>query len=546
VVCPLFVAGLKPFLRVRANALRLFLCAGFVALFAWYITLFYLPGQGFTYFIQFGEKLHGRYLPEVKAVNHYEMPNSTGYDSQWYAQIAVRPHLKDPALTKAVDSLPYRARRILFLWTAWLLGGGHPARVMEVYALQNVACWLLLSVLLLRWFPPVTWGNCGRWAAVLLSFGLIFSVKAALLDGPSLLVIAIGMALVETRHPWLAAATLGISGLGKDTSILCGAGMGLPASRSTAAWASWLARSALVLLPLAAWMYCLRLWLGRGDDIGARNFGAPFAGLTEKLQQSLSLLIAGGGPGVVAKFDLLVMAGLLAQFFFFVFRRRPDDPWWRIGACYAGLMVFLGDAVWENYPSAAARVLLPMTLAFNVSVPRRGWWVLLLAAGNLGVIASADIFKPPARESYIVEGPRSLRINPKDASVVEAIYGPRNWYPAERPRWSRLEFFRWSMGDGTVTIRNPQPFTIVAIVKFRLRAVDTREAIVTRAGNVLWRGMLEPAEVRRVTLGEIELPPGDTVLGFGSDRPAAYPGNGDIRRLTFSLRDLEIDLRRRL
>ena len=209
-------------------------------------------------------------------------------------------------------------------------------------------------------------------------------------------------------------------------------------------------------------------------------------------------------------------------------------------------MVFLGDAVWENYPSAAARVLLPMVLAFNISVPRRGWWALLLIVGNLGIFASADIFKPPGRESFVVEGTRSLRINPKDSSVVDVVYGPRNWYPSERPRWSSWEYFRWSKGDGTVTIRNPQPFTIVAVVKFRLRAADAREAIVTRAGKVLWRGMLKPAEVRRVTLGEIELPPGETVLAFGSDRPAMYPGNGDIRRLTFSLRDLEIDLRRRL
>ena len=342
-----------------------------LALFAWYITLFYLPGQGFSYFIQFGEKLHGKYLPEVKAVNHYEMPDSAGYDSQWYAQIAIRPHLKDPALAKAVDSLPYRARRILFLWTAWLLGGGSPARVMNAYALQNVVCWFLLAALLLRWFPPVTWGNCARWAAVLLSFGLLFSVKGALLDGPSLLLVAVGMALVETEHPWLAAAVLGVSGLGKDTSILCGAGMRIPYSRNPGAWASWAARAALVLLPLGVWILVLRLWLGRGGDIGARNFGAPFAGLTEKLQQSISLLIAGGYPSVIAKFDLLVIAGLLAQFFFFAFRRRWHDPWWRIGACYAVLMVFLGDAVWENYPSAAARVLLPMVLAFNISVPRR-------------------------------------------------------------------------------------------------------------------------------------------------------------------------------
>jgi len=516
-------------------------CGIVLALFAWNAALFYLPGQGFTYLIQFGGLVHDRYLPEVRAVNHYEMANSAGYDSQWYAQIAVRPHLKDQALARAVDSLPYRARRILFLWTSWLLGGGDPARVMNAYALQNIVCWYLLAALLLKWFPPVNWGSCARWAAVLFSFGLIFSIKGALLDGPSLLLIAVGMALVETEHPWLGAAVLGVSGLGKDTSVLCGAGMKLPGSRTPRAWALWLGRAALVLLPLAAWMLCLRVWLGRGNDIGARNFAAPFAGLTEKLQQSVSRYIAEGYPSV-AKFDLLALAGLLAQFFFFSFRRRWTDPWWRIGACYAVLMVFLGDAVWENYPSAAARVLLPMTLAFNITVPRRGWWTVLLIVGNLGIFASADIFKPPGRESFVVEGPRALRINPRDGSVVEAIYGPRNWYTPEKSRW---EFWRWGMGEGTVTIRNPQPFAIVAVVKFRLRAVDERAAVVTRAGKVLWRGMLQPAEVRRVSLGEIELPQGDTVLVFSSDRAAAYPGNGDMRRLTFSLRDLEIDLRQR-
>lgn len=41
----------------------------------------------------------------------------------------------------------------------------------------------------------------------------------------------------------------------------------------------------------------------------------------------------------------------------------------------------------------------------------------------------------------------------------------------------------------------------------------------------------------------IELPPGDTVLLFRSDRPAATPTNGDKRRLAFSVRDLRIRLK---
>lgn len=522
--------------------MRWLFCGTVVAFFAWNATLFYLPGQGFTYLIQFGEKEHARYLPELRAVNHFEMAKSGGYDAQYYAQIAMQPHLSDPLLGKAIGGqLPYRARRILFCWTAWLLAGGHPILALNIYAFQNIACWFLLAGLLLRWFPPVNWGNCARWAGVLFSFGLIFSVKYSLVDGPSLLLIACGLALVESRRPWLGALVLGISGLGKETNILSAAGINLPERRNPQTWAAWLARMALVLLPLAAWMLCLRLWLGSGGGVGARNFGAPFAGLTNKLQDSISLLCAEGYPSV-AKFDLLVLAGLLAQFFFFAFRRRWEDPWWRVGASYAVLMVFLGDSVWELYPSAAARVLLPMTLAFNILVPRRGAWLMLLVVGNLGIFASADIFKPPGRESFAIEGPRELRINPKDGNAVGVIYGSHYWYPVERSRW---EYWRWSAGDGSVAIHNPQSFTLVAEVKFRLRAVDSRAAIVTCAGKVLWRDMLKGGEVRGVALPEIDLPPGDTVLVFGSDRPATYYGTNDIRRLSYSLRDLEVDLKSR-
>jgi hypothetical protein len=51
--------------------------------------------------------------------------------------------------------------------------------------------------------------------------------------------------------------------------------------------------------------------------------------------------------------------------------------------------------------------------------------------------------------------------------------------------------------------------------------------------------------VRRVSLHDIDLPPGDTVISFESDRRAAFPGNDDPRRLSYSLRDLEIDLKGR-
>ena len=113
VVCPLKVLGLKSFLQRWPDAPRWLACAAAVGIFTWNLTLFYLPGQGFTYMIQFGSMEHGRYLPELKAVNHHyrACEDRPGTTSQWYAQIAMRPHLGDPVLNKAVDGLKYRSRR---------------------------------------------------------------------------------------------------------------------------------------------------------------------------------------------------------------------------------------------------------------------------------------------------------------------------------------------------------------------------------------------------------------------------------------------------
>ena len=82
---------------------------------------------------------------------HYQSP---GYDGQFYAQLAVEPLLRNRRLDKALDTPPYRARRILFSWTAYVLGLGRPRWILKAYALQNIIAWLLLAWLLLRWFPP--------------------------------------------------------------------------------------------------------------------------------------------------------------------------------------------------------------------------------------------------------------------------------------------------------------------------------------------------------------------------------------------------------
>ena len=106
------MASLIPFYQRSASRALPLAYAATVALFVWICVQFYVPGKGFTYLVMFGGNMSERYIPALKAINYYQEPDSTGYDAQYYAQIAMRPWLSNRALGAAVDSLPYPARRI--------------------------------------------------------------------------------------------------------------------------------------------------------------------------------------------------------------------------------------------------------------------------------------------------------------------------------------------------------------------------------------------------------------------------------------------------
>lgn len=531
------MANPKPPFQRRHWPIALAYC-GAVALFLWICSQFYLPGKGFTYLVMFGTKVSERYLPELRALNHYEIEDSFGYDAQYYAQIAMRPQLRDPELGAAVDSMPYRARRILFCWTAYGLAFGNPARALHIYAVQNIACWLALAVLLLRWFPAVNWGNFFRWFGVLFSFGLCFSVRGSLVDGPSLLLIAAGVALAEAGRPWWSAALLGVAGLGKETNILAGAALAQPSEPGLRGWGRVVLRGAVILLPLTLWLLCLRGWLGNANDAGLRNFARPFVAYVEKWGSTLTQLQA-EGLGSVAQWSVLMLVALTAQALFFALRPRWRDPWWRVGAAYTVLMVFLGDAVWEGYPGAASRVLLPMALAFNVLVPRgRAWWLVLLL-GNLTVIFSSDTLKPPGSVSSRTTGSSALVVEPVSGKNVEAVFSDRDWFLPER---SRFDYWRWSRGSAEVVFRNPHPVALLADIYFEIKSGDERTVTVRAGDQVLWHGFSDRS-LRGSTVAGVRLEPGDTLWRFETDRAPRPPTPEEPRQLAFSLRNLEIRIR---
>jgi hypothetical protein len=534
-----FVASLIPFFQRNAPLAVKLAYAVAVGLFVWICVQFYLPGKGFTYLVMFGGKASEHYIPALKTISHYEEPDSMGYDAQYYAQIAMRPWLSNRALRAAMDSMPYRARRILFSWTAYGLALGDAERALHIYAVQNIVCWFLLAGLLMWWwFPPTNWGNFFRWFGVMFSFGLCFSVRGSLVDGPSLLLIAIGMRLAERGCSWWAAGLLGLAGLGKETNVIAGATFAPANPKDMAGWSRAIMQGLLVIAPLMIWMIVLKLWLGSGGDAGARNFDLPLVAYVNKWIETLAIFKT-DDAGSIGIWSVMMLVSLTVQCLFFVIRPRWSEAWWRAGIGYAVLLAVLGDAVWEGYPGAASRVLLPMTLAFNILVPRgRAWWIVLLL-GNLTVFFSSETLKPPGRESVRIEGPRALRIVESTGQTLDVIFSENEWYFSER---SRFDYWRWSRGSADVVLRNPHPFPVLVDVAFDLKSNDERKVIVRSGGaggSVLWSGETVHT-LRAVLLPMVKLPPGDTVWRFDTDKAAQFPSNGDPRKVSFSLRNMEI------
>jgi len=369
----------------RKAAILTLLRLGLVGVFLVSVAQYYRPGTGFTELIFLPENSHGWELPAVRETPHHHHPGGNAYDGQFYAQIAVDPLLRTPAIDKALDLPAYRARRILFSWTAFILGLGRPSWILQAYALQNVVCWLALAWWLSRRLPGDDVRALLVWAACLFTHGLLASVRMALIDGPSLLLIAASVSAAERGRTWVSATLVGLGGLGRETNLL--AAVGLP-------WSPRWTRSqvlrhlgwvALIALPSLIWLDYLRsiyrsLLLYRVD-----RMAAPLTAYLHRWPEVFGQLAAGGWASP-ARLSLLALIGLTVQAAYLAWRREWPSPWWRVGFAYVPLMLVIDRTVWEGYPGAATRVLLPMTLAFNLLLPSgKAFWPLWIA-GNLAVI----------------------------------------------------------------------------------------------------------------------------------------------------------------
>ncbi|MDO8539743.1 MAG: hypothetical protein Q7S40_04820 [Opitutaceae bacterium] len=497
-----------------------------VAVFLWGVSLFYSPKTGFTSLISIGDILDATKVTALRKIPHHVYQDSAGYDGAYYAQLALYPTLDNPELKQAIDNLPYRARRILFCWTAWLLGLGQPAWIVQAHSLLNVICWLGLAVVLLRWFPPTNWNNFLRWFGIMFSHGVGTSVRHSLVDAPSLLLVAVAMAWMERGSRRRAGAVLALAGLGKETSVLAVAGLFDPTSRSWRNLARFALTALAIVFPLLAWMAYVRFKFGPAEDPGLGNFTLPFFGLAEKWAEAVQAFLEEEDPWVAWGVVSATLA-VTVQLLFIAVGRRWTEPWWRVGAMFALMTVFLSTPVWEGFPGAFTRVLLPMSLAFNVIVPRGRRWLPLLVAGNLSVLSTYREVGPPAEEFIRVQA------EPQVAKALTVTPGP-GWYGPEEGSGVR---WRWSSGESWLRIQNASAGPLALTLHGRIAGTGPRHVKVFLGEVTLWSGdILEKSS--RVDF-DCVVPPGESKLRFAADQPARNVG-GDPRRLSFNVSNLDI------
>ncbi|HVV50833.1 MAG TPA: hypothetical protein VHO06_14300 [Polyangia bacterium] len=512
----------------RAAARRRYLAVylGLLLGFGWEVGRLHHAHTGFSALIDFGDMFAARRLPQLAQVPLYTQAGSAGYDGQFYAQLAVAGDPFDPGLRKALDGPAYRTRRILLPALVHLVGAGDPGRIIQIYALANLFCLLVLAALLARWwFPPGELHNLLRWAGTLFGAGMVVSVTRSLTDGPALLVIAIGGRLVEQNRRWLGAAVLAAAGLVRETSVLCAAAFvgrrETPRERLRAA-----AAAALCVAPTLVWAAVLAHHYG-GGSAGSRNFDLPLVSFGKKLAE-LYRGCRAGGFDLYTRTEVFAVVAMATQVGLLIFRPRLDLVWWRIGAAFALLWMVLGWAVWESSPSAAIRAVLPLTLAFNILAPRTRRGLLLLVVGNLTVLSTFDVLRMVPTEQTIFEDGVTLRYQ-------TGWFGPEH---LGRHNW------RWASGAAELTLENPTARTLRATLSFQLASVTPRTVTLHAPDGRLPDRTFTLASPQRLPdrYGPLPLPPGRTTVTFSTPEPPWVEPVTSRRPLTFALYDLFVDV----
>lgn len=364
--------------------------------------------QDWSYLIRFGALFEARAVPALKQTPHYVhrlppgQPLHAGYDGQFYAQVALDPLLTEPAdLQAACDAPSYRAQRMLLPALAYVIGAGQPRWILPAYALLNLGFWLLLLVVLLRRARLTPFGARAALAVagICLSFGVTESMAQSLPDLPAAALLLVAVLAGPMRGSLAVAA----AGLARNTGVLGLAGL-LTIRLDRESLSRNLKATLLAIVPVALWYGYVVRRLGVHSFWGQDNIGWPLVAFIERFgravaEADLTRLTLGNLAALLAydqpAHELIAMVSLAIQAaYLLALAPRGRGAGWpaplvRVGLAFAVLAACLGSNVWYS-TEAAARALLPLTVAFNLLLAqrRRALFVPLFVLGNLHSVYS--------------------------------------------------------------------------------------------------------------------------------------------------------------
>ncbi len=505
----------------------------------------YAPGFGITKLIVIGQEFDQRGLAPFRATPKYVGSfDRWGFDGQHYAQLALDPLLRDPQIKIALDSPPYRARRILLPWLAWLGGLGQPAWILNVYAALNLVFWAGFAVMMIALFRPHGWAGVAGLAAMLMTCGIIESMHASLTDFPALVLMTLAAMIGGGR----GAGVLALAGLARETNLIGIVGLWhyRPPWRAALKRNLWL--GLIAAGPMLLWFAYVAWRLRMTSSLDGSNLDWPLRGIIAQLGQ-----FAGWATDGSIRWSrwytelyssdhlhaLLTIIAVLTQCLYLLTHRDWDNRLWRVGILFVPFFLCVGLPAWESH-FTVTRHALPVTLAFNLVLAtraRRTWpiWFLL---GNCFVpygihrFATADRLNPVAPAEILL-------LPPLPRGPAASLCFGSGW---SGPEGSPRRSWRWATAQQAgVLLTNPGRQPLEAEVSFALQSLSPRDVAVIVRGTTVWAGPVTPA-LETAQTSRFLLPPGPTLVTFSTPQAPVSPQSGDTRKLSFRLRTLEVRL----
>jgi hypothetical protein len=493
-----------------------------VVVFAVFVAKFHHPVFGFTEFFQLDATQETVMLPVLKERPVYVNHVTGGYDGLYYAQLATSPSLRDPRLPAAMDNFNYRAHRILGSAIAYVAGFGNVFRALDAYALLNPLCWLGLAVLLCFVFPPRSLHDALAWAGILFSAGALGSVRWALTDLPALLLVTAGVLAAQRQHFGRAAALVAAAGLARETALLAGLAIkGRTLSQNVQ-------RALIVIAPAALWWIYVQNVAPPSSPHGLGNLGTPGVAYLGKWRECFAAF-GSDANSAVPWLMLACLVGITVQSAWTLFRPAWENIWWRVAVGQVALMLCFGHAPWGGYPDAAARVLLPLHVAFNALIPRSRVGLAVLVLGNIGFVSGVDLI---------------LTRHPDPHEIAAARFGDAGYVATTAEGWYDIEgrgarAWCWSKGRSTLHVSawhqaNSAPIHLA----FTLNGFVPGNVTITSGERIVWSGTV-PTGKTSVEFALGELPPTGADFVFSSEATGKRESVVEYARvLTFAISEV--------